>query len=434
MANLLGLGIKDKYSRIIIATFVVLTGLLSVTAPEQAQTVAGLLILASVLYDPYMPLCLYICTKVMRIDFEGFWDGGMEAFTGIIAIYIIFSNQRYISILRPYFKCLIVFFVILLLSFALGTKTSLMASITQVYNFLVCYAIAFYCVKRKDSMTTSALLFSGIMVLFLVWMALRSGEQMEFDPVTGRLKYGEHVRSLANALAFPIFYCVHSFFEAISKKETLKNSYLIIIALICAYFLILTVSRGVIFSVVVSLFVVWILRMHSSSLWSKSLYVIVFIGIIFFVQSIEFNEEYFFNKLDTFTGRDVIWEFYWNKQIESGLSTILFGFGPGNIMRVATGAAYESAYAHSFFAAFLFSYGVFGFLFLLYLVFLVGKRIWKNGDVESIGLFIMTVLLFIPHGSEGTALFYYLFGVCIGRTILRGPKSLNQKIYERIKG
>ena len=425
----LGIGKKEIYNRIIIAAFVVLIGLMSVGSPQQVQTIAGSIILLSVFYDPYMPLCLYICLKVMRIDFEGFWNGGMEAYTGIIAIYIIFSNHHYFSKFRPYFKCFYVFLLVLLLSFICGTRTSLMAMITQVYNILVCFAIAFFCIKKRDSMTTFALLSSGIMVLFLVWMVLRSGEQMEFDPVTGRLKYGEHVRALANALAFPIYYCIHKFFKAISNKETLKYSYLVVIALICAYFLILTMSRGAIFSVVIALFVVWAMRMKSSGIWTKALLVISFVGAVYFVQSIEFNEDYFFNKLDTLTGRDVIWEFYWTKQVQSGILTILFGFGPGNVMRVATGTAFDGAYAHSFFAAFLFSYGVLGFLVLLSLVFLVGKSIWRNRDIESIGLFIMTVLLFIPHGSEGTALFYYLFGACMGRTILRNHSKLaNQKV------
>lgn len=409
---------RDGNKRIIITLFAVIMGLLSMVSPDQLQSIAAFIIVLSPFVDPFLTLCLYLCTIVMNIKFEGFLNGGLEVYTGLVAIYIILSNRRLYKAYKTYFQAFIIFILIMIFSFLFGTKSSLMSMITQVYNIIISTALMFYVANNKDSLTRTSLLMSGIIVILLVFVALRSGAEMEFDPITGRLKYGDHVRSLANALAFPIFFGTCRFMDAIAQKGVVKNIYWVTIALLCSYFLLLTMSRGVIIAVVVALFVVYFSRMQSSSVITKILLIIALIGVIYFVQSIEFNEDYLFNKLDTLTGRDVIWEFYWNKMQDLGIITVLFGFGPGEVQRMSIGSAFDGYYAHSVYAGFLFAYGVFGLLLLLYILMRIGRSLWKNRDIESFGFFVLTVLLFFPYGSQGTSLFYYYLGLCISKTFI----------------
>lgn len=402
-----------------IGAFALIIGVLSSINPELAAVLATAIIILSIALSVYSPLGFYVCSIVMNISFTPAQSALLALVTGLICLNILYKN---ISLYRQtsYIQFFFLFLILLFISLITGQNSTTMAAITSIYTLLTGFTVGCYLPKNKELYISYSLLFGGIVVMFLVYRSLRSGTAIDFNATEGRLRYGDSVRILANALAYPVYISFLKMVEYIRSKNYIKSAMWFALAMSCFYFLILTVSRGVIFAVLLALMYVMSKTMKTGGS-SKIIVVIVIAVVAYFINSMSFNQSYMMNGLDTMTGRDLIWGFYWNELMDGGIVSILFGFGPGEVSRISANSIIEGAYAHSLVLDYLFRYGVLGFLFLISLLTYIGYKLIKTNSVFYIGLLIMSILMFATHGSANTPLFYYLIGMCIGRTLI--PKD-----------
>lgn len=422
---------KDFLLYLLIVGYTLLVGYVSIDNPEKAAQLAFLGLLGSVVVDIYLPLCFFVCASLLNIQFEGVYEAGSALYIGLLAISILYKNRNRIKMYSKYIALFLYFCVILLMSTLFGFETMMMSSVTMVYTLLICFAVAFSGNDNKSKFLSFSLFVGGIMVLFIVYAALKNGTAYAMDDTSGRLSFGDNVRTLANAIAFTIYFSIFKIIEAINKGQLLKKSYWFIFAAIGLVILMLTVSRGVIFSVAAAFLYLYLANIRPLNFKKAILMIALVVAGIYFIGTIDFDRDYMTNKITTMTGRDVIWGFYIGKLFEGGLPTILFGFGPGSVKRIAVGTAVADAYAHSLFLDYLFCFGILGFIFIALLVLKIGKRLWINKDVYAIGLYIMSVLMFIPSGSANTPLFYYLFGLCMSRLLQNKSTEDNRAIYAK---
>lgn len=408
---------KNFFIYLLIVVYTLLVGYVSIDNPEKAAQLAFLGLLCGVVVDIYLPLCFFVCASLLNIQFEGIYEAGAALCTGLLAISIIYRNRNLVKKNSKYVALFLYFCVILLMSTLIGFETVMMSCVTMVYTLLICFAVAFSGSDDKSKFLSFSLFVGGIMVLFIVYAALKNGTAYAMDDTSGRLSFGDNVRTLANAIAFTIYFSIYKIIEAISKRQLLKKSYWLIFAAIGIFILMLTVSRGVIFSVAAAFLYLYLANIRPLN-FKKTIPMIALVVVgIYFIGTIDFDRDYMTNKITTMTGRDVIWGFYFSKLFEGGLPTILFGFGPGSVKRIAVGTQFADAYAHSLFLDYMFCFGILGFIFIALFVSNIGLELWRKRDVYAIGLYIMTILMFIPSGSANTPLFYYLFGLCMSRLL-----------------
>lgn len=408
---------KIIFIYLLIVAYTLLVGYVSIDNPEKAAQLAFFGILGGVVVDIYLPLCFFVSASLLNVQFEGVYEAGAALYTGILAISIIYRNRNQVKFYIKYVALFLYFCVILLMSTLVGFETTMMSSVTMVYTLLICFAVAFSGNDNKSKYLSFSLFVGGIMVLFIVYAALKNGTAYAIDDTSGRLSFGDNVRTLSNAIAFTIYLSIYKIIEAINKRQLLKKSYWLIFAALGLFILMLTVSRGVIFSVAAAFLYLYLANIRPLNFQKTILMIALVVVGIYFIGTIDFNRDYMTNKITTMTGRDVIWEFYFSKLVEGGLPSILFGFGPGSVKRIAVGTQFADMYAHSLFLDYMFCFGILGFIFIAFFVGNIGLELWRKRDVYAIGLYIMTILMFIPNGSAGTPLFYYLFGLCMSRLL-----------------
>lgn len=225
-----------------------------------------------------------------------------------------------------------------------------------------------------------------------------------------RLGLEGSVRDLANGLIFPLFIKVTDY---LSKKRSSSLPLVVenVCTIIFAFLLVLTLAKGAIFSLLISIFIFSVL---SHKINGKFVLISIATFLVFFILQIYAGVD--FSRLGErnydLNGRTLIWAFYFEKLLARGNVGLLFGFGPGNVNRIAPEEYLGHYYAHSTFLDFFFSYGMVGFCliicFILYLFYL-SHRVNNN---FGIGLLFLTILTYSVTGaSTNTQIFIAFYAV-----------------------
>ena len=417
----------DKGTRlkiIVIAIFAVALAVCQLFSPERASTFALIAIICSFVIDRGMPICMFICVDMMNVEQQDSIQAALLLLVGLVAISILVQESNKVPQYKKLIPSTFLFGIMAVLSFIAGYNSTIMYVIKSLYVFIIAIAIGFHFRGKNIKLLSFTFLCSGLAVMGIVTYQLLSGTlQMEFDVETGRLTYGEQVRTLSNALAFPIYYSFIEYMQAIEKKEILKKSYWIVIVLLGITLLLFTMSRGVIVAVGIALLYVYFGRLKNSGKLTSIFLLLLAALVIYYISTMDLNTEYMFNKVETLTGRDEIWGYYLGKVFNEGPLRVLFGFGPGDIKRLSVGTSFADAYEHSLFVGFFVSFGIIGFAYLLWFLYKVYRPLWRSKSQYDFGIFLMTILLFVPYGAALKPLFYYLIGLCLALSMSESVKT-----------
>ncbi len=410
----------------VITIFVITLAAFQIFSPERASMFALIAIICSFVIDRGMPICMFVCVDMMNIEVQDSIQAALLLLVGLVAISILVQESNKVPQYKKLIPSLFFFSLISFFSFIAGYHSTIMYFIRSLYVFIIAFAIGFHFCGKNIKILSFTFLSSGLAVMGIVMYQLLAGTmQMEFDAETGRLTYGEQVRTLSNALAFPIYYSFIEYMQAIEKKEVFKRSYWLVFVLLGTTLLLFTMSRGVIVAVGITLVYVFLSRIKNvrkSTLLLTTLFAAL---IIYYISTLELNTEYMFNRVESLTGRDEIWGYYLGRVFNGGPLSFLFGFGPGDIKRLSVGTSFADAYEHSLFVGFFVSFGIIGFAYLLWVLFKVGRPLWRSKSKYDFGMFLMTILLFVPFGAALKPLFYYLIGLCLALSMsdLVKPKT-----------
>lgn len=264
--------------------------------------------------------------------------------------------------------------------------------------------------QKSESLEFGKYGLLGLMfVLFaLVWADKNGGIQILY----GRLALGDNIRSLANATAISEILLGFSFFDSKKAKGKFLKIFFLLFGVVV---LLLTFSKGALISSGVTLL---LLLMRSNISLSKKFLIVLLVAAALIVTmnyvstGDEFRSDRLSDGIDGFSGRTDIWSAYWQAMKEK-ISTLLFGFGPGDIKRLGV----VTSYSHSLIFDVLFSYGVCGFSVFIGLLLNSVYRCLKSKNKLAIVMSVFPLLLFSTHSTATDVRFYILFGMAVALSV-----------------
>ncbi len=216
----------------------------------------------------------------------------------------------------------------------------------------------------------------------------------------GRLNFGGDIKSVAVVCAIPAMILLLCRLDGKKVFLNLANP-VAEYSLVAVFVLIsvLTLARGVLFAMISSIVLFFFLTKNKR----KTLVMLIFFFFLsLFISPLLDANSFSFGRLSNIeeysnmNGRIGIWEYYFNCMLDGGVKTILIGVGPGEISRIGN----IGYYAHSTFLDFFFSYGVLGFSLMLVCELFLLCIIAQRKNPVFISLFVMSILMYVGHGSS----------------------------------
>lgn len=272
-----------------------------------------------------------------------------------------------------------------------------------------------------------AIALSGLVALYVA---------MTGSMETSRLTLNSSVRQLANILGFSTVFIVLVLLKY-QKEVSVGFKFFLIGALpFLIGGLILTVSRGVLITTILSISLSLFFHFITIGKFRKILSILMgsgaFLLVVYFLGYNYFSTHFsgYLDVLekrfsrDTVSGGTEIRQYIW-KQTLSSFETIELIFGIG-----IQGFRYKSAlemvnfYAHSVFVDTIASGGIVVFIILLFILLKNFITALKTRNVFSFGLLIFLIFCYMTHGSVGSVEFWLELGMIIGIN-LQYQKGLN---------
>ena len=316
---------------------------------------------------------------------------------GFIAIIVcsFFIRGKIVTTRTAMYGLLVAVFV-LLLTYLLGYKPSSNKFILALISIFVIFMV------HEIYRDYSVILYSYFMIPFgmiiVILLMLASGQNVLF---LNRLCFDGNIRVLANAVVIPLYYCIVCMFwkKRIFSHLTNRTQTLITIALFVV--LILTASRGAIIAFLCCM-VAAVLMSGGIGKNFKKWFLVITLAVVFvylFLNAEGLNlDRLFVDRQGGFNGRTDIWAYYFTSLKDGGILRILFGFGPGNISRIALGTEFENAYSHSTYFDILFSHGLIGGVLFVVVVFSILKYIFNSSNKMLIPVVIGLFINYSTHG------------------------------------
>lgn len=296
---------------------------------------------------------------------------------------LIFKNYR---IKGFSFKKIIIYFVFLNFIYSFFSENILQ---NTYYTIRVLYwvlgTLTFYYLYSNNYFTNAAL---QKMIMYTVTIA-------SFFTIRLMLNSETH----QNASAYLILWCLPLL---LYFKQTNITKALILIAVIS---IIMTIKRGAILALVVSLIAYFVILIYSSRAASTKIKILgigsIFIVIVGFVFS-SLSEKIFTRLEDTSgSGRDELYLGIINKYKSGELHEIIFGYGINSTQQYTNELFYNygntvGVAAHSDWLQYMFDFGVFGLIFMIILHFHFLKLLFLNIKYKStlLPLVFMSYIIF----------------------------------------
>lgn len=415
---------RDKVKNYIVILSCLLMLFLHLFAPERESLISLGIIIASLFYSVDLPVCLYICSILLQVEFENFHTRMLLLFISGVLLYVFFQKNFIKKVLPIAVPCLLLLIFSLFSTF-LGYQTSMIGFMFVVIQLLLIMVISFYCMQ-SSSIFMVGFVVSGLCIGLYVFYQYITGHASMFY---GSLVYGDGeeaglVKSLAIGVVVPTYFFLYNFFF---KNESVKNKmiYLFLITL-CVAVIVLTYSRGVLIALAVALsFLLWNYYKWKLSLFNTLKIISVVVLLYYLIVQLDLDVEKMFANIEGAHGRTDIWDFYFTKLKEGGFMRILFGFGPGDSKRITEGSLYSGYYSHSAILDYLFSLGLFGLCFIAYAIYTAAMRLYRKRYFFSLGFLILIILMFSTHGTATNAIFNSLLAICIGKSLSKSDLDVN---------
>ncbi len=357
--------------------------------------------------DRILPICIYVPATMFNIEF------GMLEYI-VLGILIVSCFVAYIETDKEnkrkswtgfFFVC---FFIAVSTYFGYKSNpvTAAVTAITIFYFY--CYCSIFRGERAK--LVEFAFFASGIFMTLFVLRQIVSGSATYLWGT--RLTFEESVRTLANAVAFSIYYAFCKL--AITKNENssfLSKLFYFVTFAAGAYVLFMTYSRGVLLSVGIACILAILFTLKKISIKHIIGIAIVIAFAVWGISSMQLDTALLSHDVEGGSGRFELWSYFIRDMLSEGVVRTLLGYGPGEFTRVSQYSPFTGLYAHSLFMDALFSFGVLGFIYLLKITFDTAKLAFNTKSPYIIGLAALTVLMYVSHGNSSTYQFYLMLGM-----------------------
>ncbi len=346
--------------------------------------------------DKNLPIALFICISILKIPLNT--AESIIVFAVVIIVFLYEIRMHSISALRHYIGVASIFAISALFSTIFGLNPSLTAFFFFVLNWICVFYIAFCISKGQHQLIFYALLLSGLTVLI----------QQIINPLSF-LEEGAILNSkdVATAIAVPVFLFVWIVIN--ERLSMIIKVLLLVLATLGLITIISTYSRGVLISLFVS-----ILYALFAGIRNKNFLIIIVASVLviayFSLADVVVDYDRISANLEGGNGRTEIWRLFFQEIWNLGPSRVLFGCGPGGQIELSI----DNTYAHSAILDYFFSFGLFGFSFIIYILSSVLARLIRSKSRFFIGLYILNIFMFSTHGNYVISLFLFLLGICMG--------------------
>lgn len=318
--------------------------------------------------------------------------------------------------------------ITIFISFSYGYQSQILPALLTLSNILifVCLVLIYKTPKDYISLVDSfwygSIILAGCTILSIISGGIDDGE---------RLGFGDSVRTLANGMLFPLFFKTIDWIDGKNRSSLpsfLQNLFFVIFSTL----LLLTLAKGAIFSLAISILLYAIINKKLNYKFTFAAVALVIVLVIIQIQGyIDFSR--FGERNADLNGRTLIWDFYFDHLARKGSSGFWFGFGPGNVQRIAPTEYLGQYYAHSTVLDFFFSYGLIGFsLFIVFVVYLFKKCITIKNHIGMVFLILSLLTYSVTGASTNTQIFITFYVVLLSRTaqfvdivVLTGHKKSN---------
>lgn len=357
--------------------------------------------------DRSLPICVYVPAAMFNIEF-----GMLEYIVlGILIIscFVAYSeterSEKRKSWTSFFFVC-----VFILVSTYVGYKSNFVTAVITIITmfYFYCYCSMFRGERAK--LVEFAFFASGIVMTLFVLRQIVSGSATYLWGT--RLTFEESVRTLANAVAFSIYYAFCRLAITKNENDTLisKLFYLVIFAA-GAYVLFMTYSRGVLLSVGIACVLAIMFTLKKISVKHVIGIVAVSAFVVWGIGKLQLDSALLTHDVEGGSGRFELWSYFIQDMFREGPVRFLFGYGPGEFTRVSQNSPFTGLYAHSLFMDAWFSFGIVGFIYLMNITLKTVKLALSTKKAYIIGLTALTVLMYVSHGNSVNYQFYLMLGL-----------------------
>lgn len=399
--------LKDKMSERFLLFFIVIEAFLSYSNSSFATVFALLMIFVFAFYNKYLALSAYIGTVIISPGFST-----VELFIVLSEISVIGASIMNFKCraITNYFIITTVFFLLMIIGMALGTKTEMVSILLFVINLYVAVFVAQAVVGNNEKLIVDSLLFAGLMIAIQVGYSYLTGNIDKVVSASGRLLYQENSKNLATIIVIPCFIALYKLLDIESRRKKGKLVFYVACFAICFPVLLLTYSRGVTIALIVAAFLLMVIQPKALKFYSILMYSLVAVAIYFIISHLTMDSDLWFNNLEGGNGRTDIYKLYFDYMFRQGGRTIVFGYGTSNMGEVI------GWYPHSVILSYFFNLGIIGVLYLLYEITASAMGLIKQGKNARfyIGLLVLGLMMFSSHGTYNTALFCLIIGLCFG--------------------
>lgn len=318
------------------------------------------------------------------------------------------------------------FIMFAMVSFVFNPLTGNLRNISSLLLLLLTFlAISWSIYTYKDAfeIIKKSINIAFLLSIFISFVLSGSGSNW-------RIGIAGSVRMLSNLLGLTLI----TLFSTILFNQKRKNSFkqqapYLLLMILAGMTLFMTVSRGVLLSVLLSVvslticYVYW----NRGCLNKKNIFLSLASTAIITVLGFTFVDSYFTNGQ---LARRFFGSFLNNTRFSIWISTLqqlspvelIFGTGPGSFRSTALLAGFDF-YAHSIYMDTWVTMGLLGLLALLLFIAFVCWNLVKKKSALGLGLLVYTLISFATHGSLSNKFFWLNLSLVYGLASLQGNEG-----------
>lgn len=388
---------KNKVKTIAIFLFAILEGVLIATENQYTSFVAIGVMLLSVLWDRKIAISNYIIINLLQLELSTIENVICIGVVGaVMALDFLGSKQKEINKFTPA-TCL--FIGLVLFSYVSGIGSQLITIVLFVFRWILVLFIVKLVSKDKHQIIFVSLFAVAVSMLVIIWANPQ-------DAIV--YAYNENNKDLSTVLSFPVYFLMWALFNGKINGLLYKILSIVLLGLLLIT-TIYTYSRGVLLAEAVSiLFLLFTFERKHKVLLLVSF---ILLAIVFYrTVDLQINNERMFSHLEGGNGRTAIWLNFYEIMKSQGFDRILFGCGLNGLLFLSV----NGVYSHSAILDYFFSLGLLGLFFIFYVITNTAIILTRNKNWFYLGILILDVFMFIPHGTYDSFLFLILLGLCMG--------------------
>lgn len=406
---------KTKYSNYLLFLFAAILGFLSFRESPYVGICVLLSLIASIFYDRYLTIALYVFISFMGINLSTIEVLGELVIVSAVGLSNFHINNNGI---RKLLIAVVLFSISILFGSIFHPTFELDSLILYIFKLFIMLVIAQVVVDSDDKLILRAVLLAAIIMTVITGYLYAIGDLSIYTEYSGRLMYNGNVKDLATAIVIPVIFT----FDKLMDYKNLRNKsemlfYGVVLGL-CLAILLLTYARGVLIGLVVAVFALVITYSKNVSFSRVLIFAIIAFLLLRLVASLQLNTNVMFENIEGGDGRTDIYLSFIKYMEEIGGSALVWGLGTGSITYVAGGNPHSVILAHYFF------FGIFGALFILYILGKVFIKLmhYRVSAPFYFALFLQTIVMYSAHGTYSDPRFWLTIGLCAGIAIIRIDK------------